>query len=101
MLHSDTYRTMTAMLMEASARLCSSRLCLVHEGGYSPVVVPFAGLAILETLAGRSTGVVDPFMANVKKRPGQTLAPHQSDVIERAARLAESAWNDRTQREIR
>jgi acetoin utilization deacetylase AcuC-like enzyme len=95
MLHSDSYRSMTAMLMQAAERLCGARLALVHEGGYSATVVPFAGLAILETLCGFKTGVVDPFMANVQRRPGQALLAHQQQAVTRAAAAALQAWNER------
>lgn len=41
MLHSDTYRAMTRMLMEAADTLCGGRLVMSHEGGY---IAPIAGL---------------------------------------------------------
>lgn len=60
--HSGTFRAMTARLMQAADALCRGRLVLVHEGGYSEVMVPFCGHAIMETLSGRSTEVVDPLL---------------------------------------
>lgn len=60
--HSGTYRAMTAALMQAADTLCGGRLVLVHEGGYSEVMVPFCGHAIMETLSGRTTAVVDPLL---------------------------------------
>lgn len=60
--HSGTFRAMTARLMQAADTLCSGRLVLVHEGGYSEVMVPFCGHAIMETLSGRTTDVVDPLL---------------------------------------
>ncbi|MEZ5754917.1 MAG: class II histone deacetylase [Paracoccaceae bacterium] len=62
MAHSGTYRAMTARLMQAADALCAGRLVLVHEGGYSEVMVPFCGHAIMETLAGQQTAVVDPLL---------------------------------------
>ncbi|MDQ8727992.1 class II histone deacetylase [Bradyrhizobium sp. LHD-71] len=83
-LYSDSYRSMTSLLMEAAGRLCDDRLVLVHEGGYSSTVTPFAGLAILETLSGISTGAVDPFAENVRRQPAQKIQPHQETVITQA-----------------
>lgn len=83
-LHSGSYRAMTWMLMQSAERLCEGRLMLCHEGGYSPVLVPFAGLTILETLSGLETGVVDPFRKNVETQADQALMSHQADVIARA-----------------
>ena len=59
LLHSETYREMTAMMMEAANQLCSGRLMVIHEGGYSEAYVPFCGHAILETLSGTRTAVED------------------------------------------
>lgn len=83
-LHSGSYRTLTRMLMESAQALCSGRLVLCHEGGYSPMVVPFAGLAILETLSGIATGVVDPFCGSVETQSYQALAEHQASAIAEA-----------------
>ena len=41
-------------------KLCGGRLVLSHEGGYSPVYVPFCGLAVMEELSGVKTAVNDP-----------------------------------------
>ena len=42
MAYSETFREMTQLLMEAADELCSGRLVLSHEGGYSPTYVPSA-----------------------------------------------------------
>jgi acetoin utilization deacetylase AcuC-like enzyme len=60
--HSGTFRAMTRLLMEAADNLCHGRLVMVHEGGYSEAAVPFCGHAIMETLSGQTTAVVDPFL---------------------------------------
>ena len=62
MAQSDTYRAMTQRLMQAADTLCSGKLVMVHEGGYSEAYVPFCGQAIMETLAGQRTQVIDPFL---------------------------------------
>ena len=43
MVHSEGYRTMTRLLMEAAADLCGGRLAMSHEGGYSASQCPIAG----------------------------------------------------------
>jgi acetoin utilization deacetylase AcuC-like enzyme len=60
--HSETFRTMTRMIMTLAEELCEGRLVAAHEGGYSEAYVPFCGLAIIETLADHRTNVVDPFL---------------------------------------
>lgn len=58
--HSETFRAMTLAMMALADRLCGGRLAVIHEGGYSEALVPFLGLAILESLSGQRTAVIDP-----------------------------------------
>ena len=58
---SDTFRMMTAMLMEFT----DNRLVMAHEGGYSEVHVPFCGHSVLEQLSGSSVTVTDPLKARI------------------------------------
>lgn len=60
LLHSESYRELMTRIMKAAASLCEGRVAVVHEGGYAEAYVPFCGLAILETLSGKRTEVVDP-----------------------------------------
>jgi acetoin utilization deacetylase AcuC-like enzyme len=82
-LHSEAYRAMTAMLLEASG----GRLAMCHEGGYDPAYVPFCGLAILEELSGIRTACADPFLEILQRGPGEVLQPHQETAVARAAAL--------------
>ncbi len=84
MMTSDGYRQLTAALMEAAERHAAGRLVLAHEGGYSTAIVPFCGLAVVETLSGIRTAVEDPFSPHVAWMAGQELQPHQREAIERA-----------------
>jgi acetoin utilization deacetylase AcuC-like enzyme len=87
MLSSDTYRQMTAMVMEAADRLCKGRLMVTHEGGYSATYVPYCGLAVLEQLSGHLTGVQDPFLPAIEGYGHAGLQPHQSAAISAAEAL--------------
>jgi len=90
MLHSDTYRTMTRMLMEAAAAYCGGRLAMSHEGGYSAAYVPYCGLAVMEELSGIKTPIDDPFLPVFLNYHGQALQPHQQAAISAAAELVAS-----------
>ncbi len=85
--HSDTYRALTQRLMQAAASLCGGKLVLVHEGGYSEAYVPFCGQAIMETLTGRRTQVIDPFLDFVmaQQPPPEFLALENQRLAEMAA----------------
>jgi acetoin utilization deacetylase AcuC-like enzyme len=87
MLHSDTYREMTRLVMEAADRHCGGRLVLFHEGGYSAGYVPFCGLAVMEQLLGMEKRHEDPFLPLLSRYPGQRLQPHQAVVIDQVAEL--------------
>ncbi|ABQ70689.1 histone deacetylase superfamily [Rhizorhabdus wittichii RW1] len=83
LVHSETFRAMTGELMALADRLCGGKLVVVHEGGYSEAVVPFLGLAIIETLSGHRTDVVDPTLdIFVPQQPGAKSLAFQRQVID-------------------
>jgi acetoin utilization deacetylase AcuC-like enzyme len=75
------YRSMTERLVALAHELCDGRLVVVHEGGYSPTYVPFCGLAVMETLSGVTTGVVDALADAWDNLPDQVLHPWQAEAI--------------------
>lgn len=81
MLSSDSYRKLTARVLEAADHHCNGNVVMTHEGGYSGAYVPYCGLAVLETLSGQSTKLTDPFMEHISNYGGQSLQPHQRDLI--------------------
>ncbi len=87
MLTSGAYRQLTEHVVEASRELCGGRLVMTHEGGYSAPYVPYCGLAVVEAMSGRSTGIEDPWLAFAEEYAGQELMPHQAAVVETAAKL--------------
>lgn len=89
LLHSDAYRVLTEILLDAAGRLCGGRLAMTHEGGYEPLSTPFLGLAIVETLAGERTGVEDPWLAGLSALPAQELLDHHAAAVRAAAELVE------------
>ncbi|GGI09371.1 class II histone deacetylase [Egicoccus halophilus] len=94
MMTANGYRQLTELLMDAANRLCDGRLMMTHEGGYSPAYVPFCGLAVLEALSGHQTGIEDPFDPIFSGFAGQELQPHQAEVIDAAAALAQQLATD-------
>jgi acetoin utilization deacetylase AcuC-like enzyme len=88
MLDSNSYRAMAGRLLELSRELCGGQLVLAHEGGYSPEVVPFCALAIIEEMSGHLSGVVDPLLA-FNQVPGHDLLDHQRAAIDAAAALVD------------
>jgi acetoin utilization deacetylase AcuC-like enzyme len=88
MVTSTTYRRLTKIMTDLAGELCSNRLVLAHEGGYSVAYVPFCGLAVMEELSGSNTGIEDPFAIYIDVAGGHQLYPHQEDVIAQAEALA-------------
>ena len=101
-LTSECFAMMTARLSATAASLCRSRLVLCHEGGYSSAYVPYCGLAVIESLAGVKTDVVDPWLTDARRvrelplrdartrcdRPGRRPAPAGVS----AGRLGRLGW---------
>ncbi|MDH3690479.1 MAG: class II histone deacetylase, partial [Gammaproteobacteria bacterium] len=87
MVSSETFRKMAEMVKGLAEELCDGRLVLCHEGGYSVAYVPFCGLAVLEALSGKASGVSDPYLAAIESMGGHELYPHQQAVIEQAESL--------------
>jgi acetoin utilization deacetylase AcuC-like enzyme len=87
LLHSDSFRAMTALLKEAAERHCDGRLVMVHEGGYAEAYVPFCGLAVLEEMAGIRTVVEDPMLPLLQlQQPGPAVSLFLREYVERLAR---------------
>ena len=82
MLTADGYRRMTRLLLAAADSLCGGKVVMWHEGGYSPAMVPYCALAIIEELCGVPSGVPDPF-ADYGHIGGQSIMPHQREHLSR------------------
>ena len=91
LLHADSYRFLTARMMQLAAELCGGRLVMTHEGGYDLSAAPFCALAIMEEMTGVRTAVSDPFgeLREDALTDYQLLLPHQNRVIEQAEALLE------------
>lgn len=76
LLHSETYRAMTAMVAALANRICGGRLVVVHEGGYSEAYVPFCGQAVVEALLEVTSDVTDPALDMIiaQQPSGRTIA---------------------------
>src|ERR1700761_7836465 len=66
-LTSECFAMMTARMAVIAASICQSRLVLCHEGGYSSSYVPYCGLAVIESLAGVRTDVIDPWLTDARR----------------------------------
>jgi acetoin utilization deacetylase AcuC-like enzyme len=85
---SDGFRGIAERLLEIADEVCDGKIVFSHEGGYSPVHVPYCGLAVLEALSGVRTGVVDPFDISVGSSPTKTVTDWQHEAISQSAQLA-------------
>jgi acetoin utilization deacetylase AcuC-like enzyme len=87
LLHSETYRAMTAKVQAVATRHCGGKLVAVHEGGYAEAYVPFCGLAIVEELSGVRTAVQDPLLDLIKaQQPSERFAQFQRTLLDELAR---------------
>jgi acetoin utilization deacetylase AcuC-like enzyme len=84
MVTSAGFRTLTERLLAAAAETCGGRVVMSHEGGYSPVYVPFCGLAVLEAMSGQKV-LDDPFLPLVSGFAGHELKPAEAEITAAAA----------------
>ena len=88
LLHSNSYRMLTEMVMGAADEHSSGKLVLVHEGGYAESNVPFCVHAAVETLAGKSSDVIDPSVAMIEAwQPNPRALNLQKEMIDELAVL--------------
>ncbi len=73
--------TLAETVLAAAERHAGGRLVLVQEGGYSPVYVPFCGLATIETLAGVHV-LDDGLLPILGGMGGHALEPHQKALVD-------------------
>ena len=88
MVTSTTYRTLSQIMLGVADEVCGGRLVLSHEGGYSAAYVPYCGLAVMEELSGIRSSIEDVFAGFVDVAGGHQLYPHQAEIIDKAAALA-------------
>ena len=86
LLHSESYRMMTQMVMDLANQCCDGKLVVVHEGGYSEAHVPFCVHAVVETLAEEQSGVIDPSLEIMQSwQPNSRFDDLQSELLEEIA----------------
>jgi acetoin utilization deacetylase AcuC-like enzyme len=81
LLTASGYSELTKKILLLADEVCSGRVMMTHEGGYSPVYVPYCGLAVLEEMSGIKTGVQDPYGHPFENLPDQKLSAAQADRI--------------------
>lgn len=59
----------------------------MQEGGYSPIYVPFCGLAVVEELAGIRTGTSDAYEPILGAMGGDELLDHEREAVDLASVL--------------
>ncbi|SMD07808.1 Acetoin utilization deacetylase AcuC [Pseudomonas sp. URIL14HWK12:I5] len=87
LLHSDSFRELTRRVMDVAEAECQGRLVMCHEGGYEQNTVPYMGLAVIETLSGRLTGLEDPNLQDMKGLFGQEVQSYQLEHIAEVRRF--------------
>ncbi len=92
---SDTFREMARATRALADEVCSGRLVLAHEGGYSDLHVPFCAHAVLEELSGSEIGAPDPLAARINAhqpdaRMQAVFRDRINEMVEFFAKLPES-----------
>lgn len=86
---SNTFRAMANQIKDLANEFCGGKLLCVHEGGYSELLVPFCGLAIVEALSGEKTDVIDPMLGLIEaQQPPTDMVAFQRVRLEAQAKAA-------------
>jgi acetoin utilization deacetylase AcuC-like enzyme len=93
MVTSEGYRGMTRKVMALASEVCEGKIAMSHEGGYSPIYVPFCGLAVMEELSGAQP-FGDPFLPIVSGFAGHELKPAEKTIADKAAELIKAISED-------
>ena len=86
------FRTIGERLRELARELCSGRLVMSQEGGYSHQYAPFCWLALIEAIAEVDTAHEDPFEPFLEGAGARELTSWQRDEVDRTARALEGFW---------
>ncbi|MEM8785257.1 MAG: class II histone deacetylase [Pseudomonadota bacterium] len=81
MVHSECFRDLAKRVLAIAGDVCGGKIVFIHEGGYSPFYVPFCGLATVEEMSGKASGVEDPYLGFAAGMGGQELQPAQDALI--------------------
>ena len=83
LLDAESFAQMTARLMDVASNICSRKLVMAHEGGYSDVHVPFCGHAVLQTMAGSTINAPDPLHPRITgQQPNAATTAFQLSLID-------------------
>lgn len=85
LLVASHFGEMAERICRLATELCSGRLVMVHEGGYSEFYVPFCGAAVIDKIVGSPSGIEDPY-APTAGVANQRLMAHQEAAIDAAAK---------------
>jgi acetoin utilization deacetylase AcuC-like enzyme len=86
------FRGLAERIALLADELCEGRLVAATEGGYSPLYNPFCLLAVVEGLAGRRSGVEDPWLDDPTVRAAGAPADERVHAALDAARRAQPRW---------
>lgn len=78
------FRVLTRQLMDVADEVCSGRIMMTHEGGYSPTYVPLCGVTVLSEMSGVPVDVVHELYASFDTMPEQALNDFQKAAVDRA-----------------
>jgi acetoin utilization deacetylase AcuC-like enzyme len=93
LLTMDGYRALSQRVVDLAASLCSDRLVVLQEGGYSAPYVPYCVVATVEPLLPYESGIVDLYSTAPELQTCQTyLSQETVQAIERALTHYRQWW---------
>ncbi|GIO20445.1 class II histone deacetylase [Oceanobacillus oncorhynchi subsp. incaldanensis] len=95
MVTAEGYGEIASLVKEMAGNLCSGRLVVSHEGGYSAAYVPFCTLRIIESLTGlKSKVTADPYQEVIETLPTNILKNNQKEAVDEIVERQSRYWNN-------
>ncbi|MEF3327502.1 class II histone deacetylase [Oceanobacillus oncorhynchi] len=95
MVTAEGYGEIASLVKEMAGNLCSGRLVVSHEGGYSAAYVPFCTLRIIESLTGlKSKVTADPYQEVIETLPTNILKKNQKEAVDEIVERQSRYWNN-------
>src|SRR5699024_8143418 len=95
MVTAKGYGEIASMVKKLAEELCTGRLVVSHEGGYSPAYVPFWSLRIIESLSGLKSRVTeDPYHEVIASLPVNILKNNQKEAVDKVIEWQSDYWGN-------
>lgn len=86
------FRAMSTLMLDLAHQVCTDRLVLLQEGGYSVAYVPYCTVGVIEPLLGSDLGIVDLYSTSSELERSATIFTNATREALAEARAWHKQW---------